>query len=64
MPVVRQTLRQRLRQPEPVVYCNSYICPSRPARKIWPLSVHVMHVIVTPSVAIMYSGKGFNESSA
>jgi hypothetical protein len=28
------------------------------------LSVHVMHVIVTPSVEITYSGKGCNESSA
>lgn len=37
--------------------------PSRPARKIRPLSVHATQVIVTPSDGIVYSGKGCNETS-
>lgn len=62
-PPVWHTLRHRLCQPLPVLYSSSYKWPSRPPRKIRPNSVEVMHVMVVPSVAIVYSGSGCNVSS-
>ena len=40
------------------------MCPSRPERKMRPLSVHTIQVMVTPSDGTVYSGKGCKETSA